>query len=110
MLQHEYLLENIGFDTAENEPRQVCCMIRGNSWLASPDLRSFLSMLAAPLAVVLAAQLAIEWRGHCMVGAQVSLLNSLFILLHCSLVCSNIYHNPIGSLWRVELVSGVFNP
>ena len=27
MLQHEYLLENIGFDTAENEPRQVFCMI-----------------------------------------------------------------------------------
>ena len=27
MLQREQLLATIGFDTAENEPQQVCCMI-----------------------------------------------------------------------------------
>ena len=28
MLQKEHLLAKIGFDTAGNEPRQVCCMVR----------------------------------------------------------------------------------
>ena len=34
-------LKNIAADTAENRPRQVCCMI----WARAPDLGSFLSLL-----------------------------------------------------------------
>ena len=36
------LLQHVGFDTAENEPRQICWIVNPN--LASRDLGSFLSL------------------------------------------------------------------
>ena len=44
MLQHEYLVTKIVFDTAESEPQQVCCMIRApEPWLgivSAPGLQA----------------------------------------------------------------------
>ena len=40
MLQSEYVFANIGFDTAESEPRQILCEVRARE---PADLESFLA-------------------------------------------------------------------